>query len=621
MDVVSTCPLRVASVVWQPRAGAWALTLVCKATFQLQPGVSPLAEAQAAPAEDDVHQDGDPTRSLHVPGDLVPFKARADVLLAGHAFAPAGQAARTLAVRLSAGSADKRIEVWCDRIFWHEGRLLEGQPFSRMPLRYERAAGGPGTANPVGMRFDAPPDAHGAVPIPNLQPPGIHVARRGDTFAPIGLGPIAPHWPGRAAKLGRHAAGWSHRQWRERPLPADLDRAYFNAAPPDQQVDAFDPDEPIVLEHLHPEHPKLETRLAGVTPFARMTAGGRAGEEVLLTADTLWIDTDRGLATVVWRGRVPLTHAAEEGRVTVSMKGAALEGTVVPGGTLAGGAPGRALPFGDAPARAETVLGGRAGGPALPFGPAKSPWEGLPPKPAASAAPAAAPADTGTVFGVRLKAADVLPFPAAAAAPLPSLAEVPLPAPTFQPIAPVEVSAPEPAPAEPLPPAEPAPAVVAPEPVVPVAPVEAPEPPAEAPRVEVSLEECAAIAASIARRPEDRAKILEQSRVDAASFTAAEARWNKALKEEAARGKRALLPAFDAAYVGRLEKERGPIEVAEYARLVVAGERRTVPEVLAELGLPRGAMLRIERVWLGKVLRDPELGTRVRRAVQAAREG
>ncbi len=199
MDIVSTCPLRVASIVWRPRAGAWALTIVCKATFRLAPGVCTLAEPQEEPAESDDHWDDDPTRSLHAAGDLVPFKPRADVLLVGHAFAPGGQPARVLRAHLAVGAVDKSVEVWCDRIFWHDGQLLEGQPFARMQLRYERAAFGP--ANPVGVRFDAAPDVHGGVRLPNLQPSGLRVARRGDTFGPIGFGAIAPGWPARAEKL------------------------------------------------------------------------------------------------------------------------------------------------------------------------------------------------------------------------------------------------------------------------------------------------------------------------------------------------------------------------------------------------------------------------------------
>ena len=43
MDVVSICPLRVAKAVFQPRPGAFALIVACKATYDLQPTLSPLA--------------------------------------------------------------------------------------------------------------------------------------------------------------------------------------------------------------------------------------------------------------------------------------------------------------------------------------------------------------------------------------------------------------------------------------------------------------------------------------------------------------------------------------------------------------------------------------------------
>jgi hypothetical protein len=640
MDVVSTSPLRVASSLWQPRAGAWALTVVCKATFRIEPGVSPLADAQEAPDEEEAHWDDDPARSLRAPGDLAPFKAGADVLVTGHAFAPAGQPARTLPVRVQAGAVDKRIDVWCDRIFWQDGQLLEGRPFARMPLRWERAAGGPGTVNPVGLRFDAPPDARGAVPVPNLQPAGVHVARRGDTFAPAGLGPVAAGWPGRAGKLGKHAAGWSHARWRERPLPPDLDRAYFNTAPPDQRLPSIEPDERIVIEHLHPDHPRLETQLPGVRPVARLTSGGRAGEDIALVADTLWIDTDRGIAMVVWRGRVPLRTAAEEGRVTVSHADA---GALDVGGTLRVGAePAPAapvLPFGvpDDRPRAATVpivapgdrslpfaQADRPGAPkaaTLPFAPGKSPWSAKlpPPSPIQEA-----PADTGTIYGVQQKAYAALP--AAWAAPK---QDPPAPAAAVEiddeptPPAP-ERAAPEPLPLAPPPVAPPAvePPAVAPPAVEPPAPepTAAPEPQEQAPPEDLPIERCAAIAASIARRPADRSAILEAEGIAPEAWAAGERRWSAALKEEASRGKRALLGAYDAAYVGRLEEERGPIGIPEYARLVVAGERGRTAAVLRELGLPRGAMVRIERVWLRKVAADAGLSATVRRAVKAARD-
>src|SRR5689334_3113398 len=132
MHVVSACPLCVSSIIWQPRAGAWALTVVCKATFRLEPGECRLAALQEAPIEDDVY--GETGGSLRAPSDLAPMKPRADVILVGHAFTPGRQPARSLRARLTVAEIDKAIDVWCDRIFWQDGRLLVGQPFTQMPL-------------------------------------------------------------------------------------------------------------------------------------------------------------------------------------------------------------------------------------------------------------------------------------------------------------------------------------------------------------------------------------------------------------------------------------------------------------------------------------------------------
>ncbi len=178
MDVVSYCPLRVASIPWQPRAGAWALTVVCKATYNLLPVTSKLADAQDEPLAADAHWSDDEARSLHFASDLVPFKRRADVVLVGHAYAPRQEPVSSLVARLIVGDVDKSIEVVSDRAFAQDGSLREGSRFIKMPLVYERAAGGPDTMNPVGVRGDAGPNRYGLIPLPNLLPPGTHVASR-----------------------------------------------------------------------------------------------------------------------------------------------------------------------------------------------------------------------------------------------------------------------------------------------------------------------------------------------------------------------------------------------------------------------------------------------------------
>jgi hypothetical protein len=320
MDVVSVCPLRVASILWQPQRGGFALTVVAKATFRLLPHEARLAQEQEYPNDDDNFWNDDPARSLSSPTDLVPFKARPDVMLVGHAFAPRNQAARSLVARITIGDVDKAIEVTCDRTLGHDGQIREAARFQKMPLRYERAGGGPDTMNPVGVRSDAARDAYGALTLPNLLPAGAQITALADLFVPVGFGPIAPAWPSRWQKLGRHAARFAASPWNRNPLPEDLDPSYFNAAPEDQRPSELRDSERIVLENLSPEHPRLVTNLPGLRPAAFVEMPGRAAQRLHMECDTLWIDTDRSLCTLTWRGQIVLETQAQPGRVVVGME-------------------------------------------------------------------------------------------------------------------------------------------------------------------------------------------------------------------------------------------------------------------------------------------------------------
>jgi hypothetical protein len=317
MDVVALSPVLVDRLVWRRDAERWALTVVVKATFDLAPGEVRLASQPIPVTASDVHEGNSAGRALVAPTDLVPFKARADVILVGHAYAPHGRPVSALTARLAACGVDKSIAVVGNRIVSPRG-VGPALPFAKMLLSYERAAGGPGTSNPVGMPRGER--------LPNLEPvgwsPGLRGEKpgapapslRGDAPPPIGFGPVAPAWPERAAR---------RRPWREgEPLPEDFDPGFFNAAPLDQQVAFLRGDEPIVLEHLHPDHAVLATRLPGVVPRAFADRRLGAPEPVEMLADTLWIDTDRRKLTIVWRGEARLASPDEAGRVLVAMTNA-----------------------------------------------------------------------------------------------------------------------------------------------------------------------------------------------------------------------------------------------------------------------------------------------------------
>ncbi len=368
MDIITPGPLRLAGLRFQLPDGAPALTVVCKATFTLRPGESPLAAQQDAPAEDDTYWDDDPQRSLSSATDLVPFKERVDVVVVGYAFSRAP--ARSVVARLSVGTVDKAIEVHNDRAFGADGVLREGSPFTKMRLRWERAAGGPETSNPVGMRFDQP-DARGNLMLPNLQPLTATMTRHGDTFEPIGFGPIAPLWPERLTKIHRSALGWSPYGWTQAPLPEGLDPGYFNVAPLDQQLDALPSGVPLFLEHLHAEHDHLSTQLAEVVPRAVVERPGQAPQALALVRDTLTIDTDRGICHLVWRGTVRLSHPQEVGRIVVSAEDA--QRVWDPGQAIEEGGRHTLAPFGGTASPSPAMPFARASAKTAPPPPAKEP--------------------------------------------------------------------------------------------------------------------------------------------------------------------------------------------------------------------------------------------------------
>jgi len=304
-----------------PRSGAYVLTVIVRATYEIAPGTCRLTDQQEEPNEYDNYWNDDDTRSLYAPSDLVPFKPRADVVLVGHAFAPPQSPARSIATRLAVAGADKTIEVWCERLLTPDGVVREGSPFTKIPLRYERAAAS--LDNPVGIWAEPRADKGGAIVLPNLQQPGVRVEGHGGVIATVGYGPIAPSWQARSSKLPQPKAGLPP-GWHHQPVPEGLDPSFFNVAPPDQQVERLAADQSIILENLHPQHAKVVTELPGVAPKVVAERGGRA-EELMMSADTLWFDTDRALCTLTWRGQLRLERPDAQGRVSITMTKVASE--------------------------------------------------------------------------------------------------------------------------------------------------------------------------------------------------------------------------------------------------------------------------------------------------------
>jgi hypothetical protein len=115
--------------------------LTAKATFRFDPnGRVELETQKPFPlfTQDEKTTLGD------LPSDMQPrADAAFEVILLGHAWAPAGRAVAALTVGLGVGQVRREMLVFGDR-FWSAQRraISSARPFSKMPLDYRRAFGG-----------------------------------------------------------------------------------------------------------------------------------------------------------------------------------------------------------------------------------------------------------------------------------------------------------------------------------------------------------------------------------------------------------------------------------------------------------------------------------------------
>jgi uncharacterized protein YjbI with pentapeptide repeats len=286
MTALDTGPLACGTVQFQDASGALFVTVIVKATYALRPGALAIVTSPLD-LHDDVYRQGS-DGSLAAASDFAPIKLRADVVVVGsvHPRAP-GITRQVVGFALARGPdvlLCKRLVAIGDRA------ALEDPPeaLSVSPLFWERSWHG--RDNPVGRS------------VPSFVDP--------DTPGrPAGLGPIAPTWPARAALLTKEDDAALRAQ--PMKLLPGLDLRCFQCAPPDQQLPHLLGGEQLLLVGLHPEHPAMFCRLPALHAHARLSGAWGRGRDVPLAGDTLWIDADRGLACITFRGVVEIASAGQ----------------------------------------------------------------------------------------------------------------------------------------------------------------------------------------------------------------------------------------------------------------------------------------------------------------------
>ena len=196
---------------------------------------------------------GEPGKSsLLYDTDLNHTKVNTDIIVNGHAYAPQGRPARQVDVTLRGGSVNKTVRVFGDRV-WKSSviglAMTDPEPFTRMPLTYERAYGGKDETaedprlhswderNPAGLGFAVRKESLAGKRAPNLENPGEQITAWDSRPAPAGFGPVAGHWKPRVQLAGTYDDKWAKE--RQPLLALDFDELFYQCAPADQQTKGF----------------------------------------------------------------------------------------------------------------------------------------------------------------------------------------------------------------------------------------------------------------------------------------------------------------------------------------------------------------------------------------------
>ena len=315
MEIINQTQFQFAQSSGRINFPGYSLTLILKGTFDLLQGQNAiLSEEQLFPTGDEFFPDDvDMQGSCRYESDFAYFKPKADLLLSGHCHSPNGKPVPACHVKFQVGTHEKTLNVFGDRRWkrtFGARTISDPEPFARMELKYENSFGGEGyKKNPVGKGFSKQETEEGkkARFLPNIEDPGNMIGSPRSRPNPAGFGPLGNMWGQRFTKMGSYKGKYLKERW---PWFAeDFDYGYFNAAPPDMQVEGYlRGDEELYFENFHPEHSKFVSRLPGIRVrcFINKQVDLESDEpkfqEISMKLDTLWADMDNTKLVLVWRG-------------------------------------------------------------------------------------------------------------------------------------------------------------------------------------------------------------------------------------------------------------------------------------------------------------------------------
>lgn len=319
MDLINITPL--GGLTYQklgPRGQGWDV-VVLRGTFRPDADgtLQPIAGEHSLSLADRYHGDDPMLSALRHESDVVWTKPACDVIVAGHAHAPGGQAAMRWDCAVQMGSRRHVLTVTGPRL-WRK-RLVRGwrlddpQATMRVRLDYGLAFGGdpclgqrkaaqPLADNPVGvgwyragcMKSDL---AYAAPQFEALGRAYTHFDRK---YPAVGFSPLSRWWPQRVRHVGTYGAQW--RRLGQNWLADDFDTRFYNGAPEPLQAPYAEPGERVVLIGLWPGNPgAMAMRLPGGFPTVDFHRPAKHAFDVPMNLDTVLVDTDEQQVHLTWR--------------------------------------------------------------------------------------------------------------------------------------------------------------------------------------------------------------------------------------------------------------------------------------------------------------------------------
>jgi hypothetical protein len=303
--------------------GRQLLVVVVKGTFDIPPkdGEEPkLAKEQVPLVDADVFT-GEPGFSAPLyESDYASRKPKCDVLLNGSAYAPGGKPVERVTVSLRVGSWSKSFDVVGNRV-WQAGALYfavsKPEPFTVMPISYNNAWGGVDKSQEDSSKHHYYPLNHAGIgyheytsakymdgkPLPNTEERGSKIMNPKGSYKPMAFGPIGRAWQPRPKLAGTYDKNWLDNVFPF--LPADFKEEYYQAAPPDQQVDYPKGGEEVELVNLTSSG-RCAFKLPKLTIPIEFSLRNGQRRDLSGTLDTIIIEPDKGRLVIAWRAGVPL---------------------------------------------------------------------------------------------------------------------------------------------------------------------------------------------------------------------------------------------------------------------------------------------------------------------------